>query len=262
VPISAEGRAADAPPLVATGLAAGYGGLPVISEVGISAGMGEVTAIVGPNGSGKSTLVKTLAGILPAMSGTITWFGEDIGADSQERRARQGMGYVPQEGEVFDALSVKENLEAGGYTMPKRAVRARVEELLELFPSLRGATSRSAGKLSGGERRMLAIARALMPGPKLLLLDEPTANLAPQYIESVLQEQLPRLAQSGVGVLVVEQRAWQVLACATHAYVMVSGQLAWQGLAADLATGDELAALFLGPSPLAREPAGVRTEQR
>ncbi len=254
MPISAEAPQTEAAPLVAVGLAAGYGGLPVISDIALSARMGEVTAIVGPNGSGKSTLVKALAGILATMSGTIAWFGEDVGGVSQEGRARKGLGYVPQEGEVFDALTVRENLEAGGYTLPRQAVRARVEELLELFPSLRAAVGRSAGKLSGGERRMLAIARALMPAPKMLLLDEPTANLAPQYIESVLQEQLPRLAASGVGVLVVEQRAWQVLSCAERAYVMVSGRVAWDGRAAELATGDELAQLFLG----ARAPSASR----
>jgi ABC-type branched-subunit amino acid transport system ATPase component len=252
VPTSTE-NSRGLPPLAAEGLSAGYGGAPVISEVAIQAERGRVTAIVGPNGSGKSTLVKTLVGILPALDGALYWHGEAITGVGQEVRAKRGLGYVPQEKEVFDALTVRENLQAGGYTLPKREVRERIDELFVMFPGLAAAPTRSAGRLSGGERRMLAIARAMMTKPEVLVLDEPTANLAPVYIERVLHEQLPALANTGTAVLVVEQRARQVLECAHTSYVMVAGRVAWRGHSSDLRQGDRLVNLFLGAASSERQ---------
>jgi ABC-type branched-subunit amino acid transport system ATPase component len=246
LPISADGDNDAEAPLVIVDISAGYGGLPVIDGVGLKAHYGAVTAIVGPNGSGKSTLLKTIVGVLPALRGEVFLDGEDVSRVPQETRARRGLGYVPQEEEVFDSLTVRENLEIGGYSLRRREVGDRLAEVLAVFPVLKPNLSRPAGQLSGGERRMVAIGRALMPQPKLLLLDEPTANLAPIYTDLVLREQLPQLAGSGVAVVVVEQRARAVLAASQRAYVMVGGRIVREGLSSDLARGDDLANLFLG----------------
>src|SRR2546429_1225615 len=162
------------------GVTAGYGGVPVIHGVDLTLARGEVLTIVGPNGAGKSTLVKTVLGILTPLEGTIELGGQAITGLTTDRIARLGVGYVPQVRDVFETLTVRENLEMGGYTLPARVVEQRLDEVWALYPALDEMRSRYAGHLSGGERKMLAIGRVLMIRPSLPVLDEPTAGLSPQ----------------------------------------------------------------------------------
>ncbi len=176
--MSAE-RTAPGLPLRADGLTAGYGGDPVIRNVTVRADPGEVVSLVGANGSGKSTLLKALVGVIRVSSGTVTIGETDVTGRPPEEIARAGVGYVPQVDDVFAPLTVRENLEMGGYLLPARQVRTRIDAVAEVFPRLAAMLPRPAGKLSGGERKMLAMGRVLMLQPAVFLLDEPTANLAP-----------------------------------------------------------------------------------
>jgi branched-chain amino acid transport system ATP-binding protein len=160
-------------------LTAGYGGRPVVHGVSISVAPGEIVSIVGPNGSGKSTLLKAIVGVVEVLSGKVLIGGRDATGWPSEEIARSGVGYVPQVDDVFAPLTVRENLEMGGYLLKSRDVERRIEHVISVFPQLSRMASRRAGKLSGGERKMLAMGRALMLSPALVVLDEPTANLAP-----------------------------------------------------------------------------------
>ena len=161
-------------------LTAGYGGSPVIHGISLSVAPGEVVSIVGPNGSGKSTLLKSIVGVVETLSGRVVIGEADVTGRRSEDIARMGVGYVPQVDDVFAPLTVRENLEMGGYLLKSREVAPRIEHVLTVFPRLAEMMSRRAGKLSGGERKMLAMGRVLMLSPALVVLDEPTANLAPQ----------------------------------------------------------------------------------
>ena len=207
---------------------------------------GEVVSIVGPNGSGKSTLLKSLVGLVEIQSGSVFVGDRDVTGWASEDVARIGVGYVPQIDDVFAPLSVRENLEMGGYLLKARDVAARVEHVLEVFPQLKRMLARRAGKLSGGERKMLAMGRALMLEPVLVVLDEPTANLAPLIARAVLQEHVRQLARTGASVLVVEQRAKAVLEISDRTYVLAGGQLRMEGTPAELAASTEFVDSFLG----------------
>ena len=238
-----------APSLRAESVTAGYGAVPVIREVSISVGPGEVVAVIGPNGAGKSTLLKSLVGILRVTGGHI-WLGSDeVTNRPPEELARRGVGYVPQVNDIFEPLSVLENLEMGGYLLPPRAIRARVEEVGAVFPALPPMLKRRADKLSGGERKMLAIGRVLMLDPKVLILDEPTANLSPKLADSLLREHVTRLAQAGKAVLLVEQRARAAMQIASWISVLVSGETRLEGTPADLLERKDFEELFLGAGP-------------
>ncbi len=243
---SAESQSRPAAVLVIDDLAAGYGGVPVVQGVSIQVGAGEVVAIVGPNGAGKSTLLKALTGEIPVLAGRVSLAGTDLGRLRADRRTRRGIGYVPQVRDVFDALSVADNLRIGGYLLGKKAVSAKMSEALETFPALAGMQDRIAGKLSGGERKMLAIARTLMLEPTMLILDEPSANLAPEMAKKVLTEQVRRLADIGIGILLVEQKVFEALAIADWAHVLVAGQQKMAGAPADLLDRPDLRDVFLG----------------
>ncbi|RLG49500.1 MAG: ABC transporter ATP-binding protein, partial [Thermoproteota archaeon] len=165
------------------GITAGYGKAVIIRDVDIKVEEGKITAIVGPNGSGKSTFLKTVFGLTRVFKGCIMYDGKDVTSLAPEERARMGLGYVPQVNNVFPNLTVLENLEMGAYAMKdKEQVRAEIEEMMEIFPILRERKKQKAGSLSGGERQMLAMAMALMGKPKVLLLDEPAAALAPKVV--------------------------------------------------------------------------------
>jgi branched-chain amino acid transport system ATP-binding protein len=227
-------------------LVAGYGGAPIVHGVDISVGAGEVATIIGPNGAGKSTLLKAITGQVEVLGGSVRLRGQDVTSRRGDQLARSGIGFVPQVNDVFGTLTVIENLEMGGYLLARRDVPARVEEVLATFPALADMRSRRAGKLSGGERKMLAIARVLMLRPSVIILDEPTSNLAPILARSVLEDQVRGLAQSGSAVLLVEQRASEALAIGDWSYLMVAGRVSVSGPARELLERHDIAELFLG----------------
>ena len=232
--------------LRAVELVAGYDRSPVVHGVSIEVQPGEIVSIVGPNGSGKSTLLKAVVGVIEVLSGQVLLGDREITGRAPEDIARAGVGYVPQVDDVFAPMTVKENLEMGGYLLKSRDIGGRIDHVLEVFPQLGQMLSRRAGKLSGGERKMLAMGRALMLAPPLVLLDEPTANLAPALAASVLQEHVRQLAQTGASVLVVEQRAKAVLEISDRTYVMGGGQLRMEGTPTELAASPEFVESFLG----------------
>jgi ABC-type branched-subunit amino acid transport system ATPase component len=233
-------------PLRVTGVTAGYGGDPVIRNVTVRADPGEVVSLVGANGSGKSTLLKSLVGVVRVTAGTVVVGETDVTRKAPEEVARVGVGYVPQVDDVFPPLTVRENLEMGGYLLPARQVRARVDEVTAIFPRLGAMLSRAAGKLSGGERKMLAMGRVLMLQPAVFLLDEPTANLAPAIARTLLEEHVRQLAANGASVLVVEQRARAVLAISDRTYVLAGGEVRMEGTPAELAGSPAFVESFLG----------------
>jgi ABC-type branched-subunit amino acid transport system ATPase component len=232
--------------LAARDVTAGYGGDPVIRDISVSAAPGEVVSLVGPNGSGKSTLLKSLVGIVRISSGTVRVGDQDITNQPPEEIARAAVGYVPQVDDVFGSLTVKENLEMGGYLLHRRQVAERVERVVAIFPRLGGMLGRGASKLSGGERKMLAMGRVLMLDPGLFLLDEPTANLAPKVAAELLEEHVRRLAASGAPVLIVEQRARAVLAISDRTYVLGGGEVRMEGTPAELSGRPDFVESFLG----------------
>jgi ABC-type branched-subunit amino acid transport system ATPase component len=232
--------------LLAEDIHAGYGSGDIIHGVSVRAAAGQVASIVGPNGSGKSTLLKALTGVVRVSKGRIMAGERDITGMPPEEVARVGVGYVPQVDDVFAPLTVKENLAMGGYLLGRREAAARVERVLTVFPRLAQMLNRRAGKLSGGERKMLAMGRVLMLEPAVFLLDEPTANLAPKIAAELLSEHVRALAESGAAVLIVEQRARAVLAISDHTYVLGGGQVLMEGTPAELAASPAFTESFLG----------------
>jgi ABC-type branched-subunit amino acid transport system ATPase component len=235
-----------APSLRAEKVTAGYGGVPVIRDVSISVGPGEIVAIIGPNGAGKSTLLKSLVGILRLTGGKVMLGADDVTNHPPEDLARRGVGYVPQVNDIFEPLTVLENLEMGGYLLTAAQVRDRVGQVGAVFPQLPPMLKRRADKLSGGERKMLAIARVLMLDPRVLILDEPTANLSPKLADGLLREHVKRLAGLGKAVLLVEQRARAALQIADWTSVLVSGAVRLEGRPEDLLQRQDFEELFLG----------------
>ncbi len=236
------------PHLLATGLSAGYSQVPVVRGVSLQVGLGEIVVVVGPNGAGKSTLVKAVTGELDLLEGRISLGERDISGLGEDDRMALGMGYVPQLRDVFPTLTVMENLEMGGYRLAKREVPQRVEAVLETFPALKGLRRRLARSMSGGEQKMLGIARALIADPKFLILDEPTANLAPQVATHVLKDIVAQLALSGRAVLLIEQRVALALEIASWGYVLTDGQLRLDRSSQELLAMSDLGTLFLGMS--------------
>ncbi len=227
-------------------LTAGYNGSPVVHGVSIGVAAGEIVSIVGPNGSGKSTLLKSIVGVVETLSGSVRLAGRDVTGWAPENIARIGVGYVPQIDDVFAPLTVRENLEMGGYLLPSREVEPRIVHVLSVFPRLSQMVGRRAGKLSGGERKMLAMGRALMLAPALVVLDEPTANLAPMIAHTVLHDHVRQLAATGASVLIVEQRARAVLEISDRTYVLGGGRLQMEGSPAELSSSPEFVESFLG----------------
>jgi ABC-type branched-subunit amino acid transport system ATPase component len=242
-----------APSLRAEGLTAGYGGVPVIRDISISVGPSEVVAIIGPNGAGKSTLLKSLVGILRLSAGRIILGTEDVTGRPPEDLAKRGIGYVPQVQDIFEPLSVRENLEMGGYLLKDSEIPGRIKQVFDVFPALAPMMKRRADKLSGGERKMLAIGRVLMLDPRVLILDEPTANLAPILADRLLRENVRTLADAGKAVLLVEQRARAALDIANWTVVLVSGVTRLEGSPRDLLERSDFEAMFLGAGPPVQE---------
>jgi branched-chain amino acid transport system ATP-binding protein len=234
----------DEPYLVINDLTAGYGGPPIIEGISLEARPGAITAIVGPNGAGKSTLMKAIAGVVRPSGGEIRVCGQVTTGLTADKLVRHGMAYVPQVANVFPSLTVVENLEMGAYNR-KSGVRERIEELYELFPDLRPAARRPARTLSGGQRNMLAMARGLMSDPKVLLVDEPTAGMAPKF-ETAVWQHIVQIRQTGVAVVVVEQNTRRTLTHADWAYVLVLGRNRLSGSPAQLLNNEEVVALYIG----------------
>lgn len=232
--------------LVCTGLAAGYNRVAIIRDVSMTVGRGEVVTVVGPNGSGKSTLVKSIMGVLEALEGQIELDQQSLTGLRADQVARLGVGYVPQVRDVFEPLTVKENLEMGATTLPRRRIADRMEGVLQAYPQLKVMLKRQTGKLSGGERKMVAIGRVLMTEPSVVILDEPTAGLSPKLATQLLESYVAGLASRGTAVLLVEQRARQALQISDFAYVMAAGQIKIASPAADLLARDDLGDVFLG----------------
>ena len=241
---AAEGRVAGY--LVVSGLSAGYNGVAIIRNISLTVGRGEVVTVIGPNGSGKSTLVKAIMGVLAALDGDVRLDQERLTGLRADQVARVGVGYVPQVRDVFEPLTVRENLEMGATTLPRRAIGERMDGVLEAYPQLNGLLNRQAGKLSGGERKMVAIGRVLMTQPSVVILDEPTAGLSPKLATQLLESYVSGLAGRGAAVLLIEQRARQALRSSDFAYVMASGEVRIASPAAELLARNDLGQVFLG----------------
>jgi ABC-type branched-subunit amino acid transport system ATPase component len=229
-------------------VAAGYGGSAIVSGVSIGVGPGEVVSVIGPNGAGKSTLLKAITGRLPVMRGAVTFKNRDVTNAPGHLLARMGLGFVPQVKDVFDTLTVTENLEMGGYLLAKPQLAERIDKVMAAFPALAAMPSRTASKLSGGERKMLAVARVLMLEPAALILDEPTSNLSLDLSRAVLRDQVRRLADSGAAVLLVEQKAFEALEVSDWAYILVAGHIEISGPAIEIIARPDIREVFLGQS--------------
>lgn len=229
--------------LVVEGLTAGYGKNPIVWEVNLQAKVGQVVAIVGPNGAGKSTLLKAIFGLVQIHSGKISLDGDDVTNIESHVLAQSGMAYVPQVNNVFPSMTVEENLEVGGF-VGKLDIYKRIGEVLEIFPDLGNARKKKAGQLSGGQRNMLGMARALMADPKVIFLDEPTAGLSPAYVD-VVWRQVNAIAQLGTSVVVVEQNVDRAISNSEWVYVLVAGRNRVDGLS-DVVAKLDLGEIFLG----------------
>ncbi len=225
-------------------LAAGYGDNDVLRGLSLRVEPGELVAVIGPNGAGKSTLLKTLAGLVRPRAGRITLGGADITGAGTARIVESGLCYVPQEANVFASLSVWENLTIGAWTAAART-RERADAVVELFPILATRRRARAGTLSGGERQMLAMAMALMVEPRLLLLDEPSAGLAPA-LQRLVFDRVRQISARGLGILLVEQNARESLALCHRAYVLAVGRVRAEGPGQTLRDDPEIRRLYLG----------------
>jgi ABC-type branched-subunit amino acid transport system ATPase component len=225
-------------------LTAGYGPVPIVKKATLRVRAAEITVLVGPNGAGKSTLLKAIAGVLRPTEGHVLLNGQDVAGRAPDRLVKMGLAYVPQVANVFPSLTVMENLEMGGIVR-RHSVRERAESMCELFPDLRAALRRPARTLSGGQRNMLALARALMANPSVLLVDEPTAGLSPRY-EQVVWDHIRAIRQTGVAILLVEQNTRRALAEADWGYVLVNGENRLDGRGREILDNPEIGELYIG----------------
>lgn len=222
----------------------GYGETEILHGVSIAVAKSQIVTIIGPNGSGKSTLLKTIFGLVQPKKGQVRFRGEDITGIAPEVVVRKGLCYVPQSSNVFPSLSIHENLEMGAFIRTDD-FRQRLKEVYDLFPDLAERRKDRAGTLSGGQRQMLAVARALMLDPVLLLLDEPSAGLAPTMVTSVF-EKIISINSAGVAIVLVEQNARQALGLSSWGYVLASGQNQLEDRGENLLKNPEVARLYLG----------------
>jgi branched-chain amino acid transport system ATP-binding protein len=229
------------------GLSAGYGGVPVLDEVSIRVGAGEFAAIVGPNGAGKTTLFKTVSGIVQATAGAIRFEGRDLLAVPPAARAHLGIAHVPEGRQVFPSLTTYENLEMGAYTETGRVKwKDNLERIYAWFPVLAERAKAQAGELSGGQQQMLAIARGLASSPKLLMLDEPAMGLAPALADEIFERIVAIHEESGLTLLLVEQRVAEALHFADRGYVLEAGRVVLEGSHDELQSNDRVRQAYLG----------------
>lgn len=232
------------PVLELKNLKAGYGQTEILHDLSMYVNQDEIVAIIGPNGAGKSTAMKSVLGLLNIREGSVVLNGEDITDTPAQKVIERGISYVPQTNNVFVNLSVQENLEMGAWTRPS-GIEKRLEEMFELFPDLAEKRAQAAGSLSGGQRQMVAMAKALMVDAKILLLDEPTAGLSPKYRGEIFAT-IQKIKSTGVPILIVEQNAKQALGVSDRGYVLVDGANRHTGTGAGLAADPEIARMFLG----------------
>ena len=236
----------NAPLLTAHGITGGYGKLDILHEVSLGVRAGEIVSVIGPNGAGKSTAFKTIVGFLRPRSGRVVFNGEEITGLRPDVVLRRGLAYVPQGRLVFAQMTVLENLEMGAYTVADRAkVAAALQSVYTLFPVLFERRRQKAGTMSGGEQQMVAIGRALMTSPRLILLDEPSLGLAPKFV-TLIFDKLVALRRAGYTLMLVEQNATRALQIADRAYVLELGRNRFEGAGTALLADPEVKRLYLG----------------
>jgi len=229
------------------GLNVGYGPVHVIYDLDFKAPDGQVTVIVGPNGVGKTSLMKAIMGMITLYSGQVLFQGQDITNMKPHERTKAGIGYMPQTGNIFSRLSVEDNIRMAAYTMNDKAlIQEKKEMVLNLFPILKDFMKRDAGTLSGGERQMLAESMVLMRDPKVMLVDEPTAGLMPKLVTDVLKKLEEMAEQTGLPIIIVEQRARRALEIGDYAYMMRGGMFTYEGKADELLNHPQLTEMYLG----------------
>jgi branched-chain amino acid transport system ATP-binding protein len=238
-------KMAAEPLLALDGVSVAYGKRRALDGVSLTVGAGEIVTLLGANGSGKSTTLRAISGLVRPTAGRIVFDGRDIARAASDAIVTAGVGHVPEGREIFPEFTVRENLLVGGHTAPRAAIAEATERAFALFPVLRERASQLAGTLSGGEQQMLAIARALMIRPRLLLLDEPSLGLAPRVAREIFHV-IARLNALGVTILLVEQNARRALALASRAYVLETGRVAVSGPARALAADPRIRAAYLG----------------
>jgi len=225
-------------------ITSGYGGMEVLRELSLEVRSREIVSIIGPNGAGKSTAMKTVFGLLKPWKGDITFEGKSIAGLTPDRIVREGLCYVPQVENVFPSLTVEENLDMGAFLL-SGPLQERKQRIFDMFPRLAERRRQRAGKMSGGERQMVAMGRALMLDPKLLLLDEPSAGLAPMMVDSIF-ETVRTINDAGVAILMVEQNARKSLELADRGYVLATGTNQVEGSGEELLANPDVARLYLG----------------
>ena len=228
-----------------TNLEGGYGSVQILHGIDMYVDEGEFVTIIGPNGCGKSTLIKTIFGIATYYSGGVQYRGTEVSGWRTDQLVNHGIAYVPQVDNVFPSLSVLENLQMGGNSLDTATLNERIERTLEMFPDLRDRVHDEAASLSGGERQMLAISRALISNPSFLLLDEPTAALSPLYQQQII-ERIDSLREQGITVLIVEQNARLSLSRSDRGYIVANGKIVHSGDAQHILTDPEIGEYFLG----------------
>ncbi len=226
-------------------LASHYGRIPALADVSLQVGRGELVALVGANGAGKTTLLRVLSGVLPASAGSVRFDGVDVTRAPARRRVQMGMVQVPEGRQVFAALTVEDNLRLGAFVRPRREIAAGLERMFALFPVLATKRREAAGTLSGGQQQMLALGRALMSRPTLLLLDEPSMGLAPRIVAEIFAV-VRALKAAATTILLVDQNAQAALAVADRAYVLETGRIALAGSGAELLANPRVRASYLG----------------
>jgi branched-chain amino acid transport system ATP-binding protein len=231
--------------LRADGLEAGYGALQILFGIDLHVATGEHVLVFGPNGAGKSTLIKALFGLVSPAAGRVTLGGQEVTGQAPERMVRHGMAYLPQVANIFGAMTVLENLEIGGARLSRARREQRIADMTALFPVLAARRKQVAGTLSGGERQMLALARALIPEPRVLLLDEPSAGVAPRLVEEIFAL-VAGLRRTGVSVLMIEQNARQALPHVDRGYVLEGGAVRMSDSAETLLASPEISRLYFG----------------
>lgn len=223
---------------------AGYGGAPILNGVDIAIEPHDIGVIVGPNGAGKSTTLKAVFGLIQVSGGGILFEGNDVTNSEPDKLVPMGLSFVPQERNVFTSMTVEENLEMGGFVR-EDDLSDSLAMVYDMFPPLKEKRRQDAGELSGGQRQMVAMGRALMSRPRLLMLDEPSAGLSPRYVMEIF-EQVEKINKAGVGILMVEQNARQALGFATKGFVLAAGQNRFTGTGKELLEDPEVAKSFLG----------------